>query len=294
MTDIFVSYARDDKPLVARLVQVLTREGYSVWWDHELDSGAEFGPTIQSKLQDAKCVVVCWSKKSAPSRWVRDEADMAIKLGTAVPISLDGTLPPLGFGQFHTPNAEAMVAEHPSAVPEIIDNIKKTVAGGRVVALAAGATGKRLSGKTLAVLALAALIAVVAASTFGVRELQNYLAPSAPTRFSQLQSAEMLMSEIDDAMTVIINDDVSNVLSAKYGDAPDWTDVTKLFKQGSNKISITIMNGPYGGCGGRLELKMNGFVAPEHRWAFGTATGITEGRPPNVMCYAQVKTIVLK
>jgi hypothetical protein len=243
----------------------------------------------------AKCIVICWSKNSSASRWVRDEADVAVKRGVAIPVSLDGSLPPLGFGQFHTLNVSMLVGEKSAELPEVIDNIRKTINGGRVVALASGILfrpGEPWSKPFLTIVGTLVIGALIVAATFSVYALQEYAKPTAPTKFSQLKKAELLMSEVDDFMTVIVND--KGTFRSQFGEASDWIDVTKYFTKGANKISLTITNGLYGGCGGRLELRMNGFVAPDYMWSYGTATGITENRPPNVMCYAQVKTIVLE
>jgi hypothetical protein len=33
MTDVFISYAREDRETAAKLAKVLEDQGYSVWWD---------------------------------------------------------------------------------------------------------------------------------------------------------------------------------------------------------------------------------------------------------------------
>jgi TolB-like protein/Tfp pilus assembly protein PilF len=45
-------------------------------------------------------VVVAWSKVSVSSNWVLDEASQGRDLRKLVPVTLDGTMPPLGFRQF--------------------------------------------------------------------------------------------------------------------------------------------------------------------------------------------------
>lgn len=37
MADVFVSYARSDKARVAPLVAAIEAQGWSVWWDPDLD-----------------------------------------------------------------------------------------------------------------------------------------------------------------------------------------------------------------------------------------------------------------
>lgn len=39
MSDIFLSYSRDDRDAVEPLAEALAREGYSVWWDRNLTGG---------------------------------------------------------------------------------------------------------------------------------------------------------------------------------------------------------------------------------------------------------------
>jgi hypothetical protein len=33
MNDVFLSYAREDKPVAERVVAALTRGGFTIWWD---------------------------------------------------------------------------------------------------------------------------------------------------------------------------------------------------------------------------------------------------------------------
>ncbi len=99
---IFISYARTDRPRVAPLADALTAQGYDVWWDALIEGGAGFAATIEAKLEAADAVIVVWSATSVASDWVRDEAAHARDRKRIVPVSLDGTTPPLGFRQYHT------------------------------------------------------------------------------------------------------------------------------------------------------------------------------------------------
>ncbi len=102
MADIFISYARPDREKVEKLASALEGEGYSVWWDRHIDSGAEFSAAIERELEAAKAVIVCWSEEGAKSRWVKDEATIAHRSNKLKTISLDGTEPPIGYMQFHS------------------------------------------------------------------------------------------------------------------------------------------------------------------------------------------------
>ena len=104
MGAIFLSYAREDRPFAERLVRVLEAAGHRIWWDRHIDGGEEFAAEIEAALAEADVVLVAWSRDSVGSRWVRDEAAIGGDSGRLVPLSIDGTLPPMGFRQFHTPD----------------------------------------------------------------------------------------------------------------------------------------------------------------------------------------------
>ena len=49
-TDVFVSYARANRPLAEQLAQGLSASGLQLWWDRDLLAGAEFAAVIELKL----------------------------------------------------------------------------------------------------------------------------------------------------------------------------------------------------------------------------------------------------
>lgn len=99
MADIFLSYARADRPRVERIAAALESAGYTVWWDRHIEGGSQFSKDIEKHIEQARAVVVAWSAASVESEWVRDEAAIARDAEKLVPISLDNTLPPIGFRQ---------------------------------------------------------------------------------------------------------------------------------------------------------------------------------------------------
>jgi adenylate cyclase len=102
MADIFVSYARSDKARVAPLVAAVETQGWSVWWDPEIDAGQQFDDQIEEELKAAKAVLVVWTPSSVASRWVRGEAREAADLGTLVPARFDGARLPMDVRAIHT------------------------------------------------------------------------------------------------------------------------------------------------------------------------------------------------
>ena len=114
---VFLSYSRADQKQARSILHALEAAGFQVWWDALLEGGERFSRTTEAALENARAVVVLWSKTSAASHWVQDEAARGRDSGRLVPVSLDGSLPPLGFGQFQAidvsrtagkPNSEPM------------------------------------------------------------------------------------------------------------------------------------------------------------------------------------------
>jgi TolB-like protein/Tfp pilus assembly protein PilF len=101
-TTVFVSYSRADRSRAIPIIQALEAAGFSVWWDGLLEGGERYSRTTAAALDSARAVVVLWSGTSADSHWVHDEATRARDRRCLVPVSIDGTPPPLGFGQFQT------------------------------------------------------------------------------------------------------------------------------------------------------------------------------------------------
>ena len=99
---IFLSYAHADAKCAQQLAAALTARGYTVWWDTLIEGGAQFAKSIRAALESADAVVVLWSKSSIESDWVADEAAQGRDRKRLVPLSRDGSVPPLGFRQYQT------------------------------------------------------------------------------------------------------------------------------------------------------------------------------------------------
>jgi Flp pilus assembly protein TadD len=101
---------------------LLEKAGHSVWWDRHIRGGAQYAQEIEAALKAAQKVVVLWSSGSVESPWVRDEAASGRDTGRLVPISLDGTQPPLGFGQYQTINFSDWSGRgRPRALPALVE-----------------------------------------------------------------------------------------------------------------------------------------------------------------------------
>ena len=102
MADIFISYAREDRNIVAPLTRILMNRGWSVWWDVEMIPGRRFAEAIQQELTRAKCIIVVWTSDSVKSEWVWNEAQEGKARGILLPIQFEEIKLPLGFRQMHT------------------------------------------------------------------------------------------------------------------------------------------------------------------------------------------------
>ena len=106
MSDIFISYAKEDREWVVSLADVLRQQGWTVWWDRSIPFGQSFQEVIEKELNEAQCVIVVWSRHSVGSGWVSAEADEARNRNIMVPVLINDVSPPLVFRQLQTANLE--------------------------------------------------------------------------------------------------------------------------------------------------------------------------------------------
>lgn len=99
---IFISYARENRARVAVLARLFEAEGWSVWWDRDnLPAGKQFDRIIDQAIEDAACVLVCWSGGAVASGWVIAEANEALEQNKLLPVFLETVRPPLRFRPYH-------------------------------------------------------------------------------------------------------------------------------------------------------------------------------------------------
>ena len=99
MADVFISYARSTARFAKAAAEALSSAGYSVWFDEDLPAHRAYADVISERLDEAKAVLVLWSREAAASHWVRSEANRAREKGILVQASVDGTRPPMPFDQ---------------------------------------------------------------------------------------------------------------------------------------------------------------------------------------------------
>ena len=127
---LFLSYSREDEAYARRLASTLEHVGYTIWWDALIQGGAAYSRSISEALETADAVIVLWSARSVESDWVRDEAGQGRDRRRLVPLSIDGSKPPLGFrqyqvidiGHWHGRRNAPEIAAIDRAIKSVLDN----------------------------------------------------------------------------------------------------------------------------------------------------------------------------
>jgi TolB-like protein/tetratricopeptide (TPR) repeat protein len=102
MADVFVSYSRDDREIARQFATGLEREGFGVWWDQAIHAGEAFDRVTEKALEEARAIVVLWSRRSVESDWVRAEATQARATRRLVPVTIEPCKRPVIFELIHT------------------------------------------------------------------------------------------------------------------------------------------------------------------------------------------------
>jgi uncharacterized membrane protein YhaH (DUF805 family) len=115
MADVFISYAREDRARAEQVARGLEALGLQAFWDTEIPPGQTWADYIEGKLTACKAVVVLWSEHSTKSQWVREEARMGRDKSKLIPVLIDGSQMPFGFGEVQAANLAAWRGEpnHP-------------------------------------------------------------------------------------------------------------------------------------------------------------------------------------
>lgn len=270
MSDVFVSYKAEDRQRVRPLVEALQADGLSVWWDAHIGAGDEWRESIASNLDQARCVIVVWSKRSTgpEGRFVRDEAARAAKRHVYVPVTIDRVDPPLGFGETqclplsgwkgnredprylalldaarHTVGGDQPARSAPVAKPAMA-NRRAVLAGGAVVGLAAAGGvgwwalgGSPANANSVAVLPFANLSGDPAQAYFSdgmAEELRSALARISGLKVIGRTSSEMLRD--DDAMAAAKRLAVGTIVTGSVRRSPSTIRVSAQLVDGHSGV----------------------------------------------------------
>lgn len=157
---LFLSYSREDEPRARRLAAALEHAGYTIWWDALIAGGEAYSRSIAEALEIADVIIVLWSRHAVESDWVKDEAAQGRERHRLVPLSIDGTQPPLGFRQYQVIDIShwqgRKTAPEIAAIGRAIDSV---LGGGRA---APASTVTPVSRRTMLIGGSAAAAAVAA------------------------------------------------------------------------------------------------------------------------------------
>lgn len=127
MSDIFISYAAEDRDRAKRLAEALQSQRWTVWWDRDIPFGKRFDDVITEALAAARCVIVLWTRQSVKSHWVRTEAGEGAARDVLVPIRLDADAEiPLEFKRLQTADLSDWM---PGTVHQEFDLLLRRIAG---------------------------------------------------------------------------------------------------------------------------------------------------------------------
>ncbi|MEP7312080.1 MAG: TIR domain-containing protein [Pseudomonadota bacterium] len=186
MADIFLSYSRDDQATARQVAEGLERAGFSVWWDVTLSAGEAYDKVTEKALEDARAVVVLWSRTSVDSRWVRAEATQAIRSGTLVPVMIEPCKRPIMFELTHTADLSHWKGDPADRAWQsfVIDLRRFVEKSGPVGTPQTTPTVVRRHNRTLAI-----AIAVVLLAAAGVAVWMSSRPPALPAVASALSTA---------------------------------------------------------------------------------------------------------
>lgn len=144
MADFFISYAREDRELAAKLAGALERRGHSVWWDSRLIGGDDYTDIIQGEIDKAEAVIVIWSAVSIKKPFVRSEANQGMTARKLIPVRFDdGVRVPMPFDAIQLLSLAQWNGAFDAAEMQAIDNkLARVRAGWGPEDLAGGADGE--------------------------------------------------------------------------------------------------------------------------------------------------------
>ena len=135
MSQIFLSYNREDQPVARLFAEGFERAGLSVWWDVTLRSGEAYDEVTENALRRAGAVVVLWSQRSVVSRWVRAEATLADRTKTLVPAMIEPCERPIMFELTQTADLAHWQGDDADPVwRAFVEDVRRFVAGADALA----------------------------------------------------------------------------------------------------------------------------------------------------------------
>lgn len=89
MSDVFISYKREDKARVELLATLLVDLDVNVWFDAGIEVGVAWEQRIYQQIDAAQAMIVCWSFAAMSSHWVVREAKIGLERNMLAPVKLE-------------------------------------------------------------------------------------------------------------------------------------------------------------------------------------------------------------
>jgi len=150
MTQVFISYSRDDMEFVQRLAMDLNRAGLDVWWDLSDIQGSDvWERKIEEGLNSSQYFIVVLTPASLESRWVRREYLSADNTGIRI-IPLE--LKPYGVTPLTLRDIQPIDAvgrSYEDVLSDVLRIVKGTAGAGEKAAITPGVDNMHLGESTV-------------------------------------------------------------------------------------------------------------------------------------------------
>jgi tetratricopeptide (TPR) repeat protein len=199
MPDIFVSYASEDREKAKPLAEALQARGHQVWWDRGLAAGDDYARVIGAALEQSTLVIVLWTPAAAASVWVRDEAARARDAGKLIPVMLEQTSIPLGFGAIQAEDFTRWNGGADAAQMQLLNEAITARIEGRAVDSGAVADKRARLMKRIRLVSVLSAAAAVVGIVAGVSTIMNnHREANRPPVTAQVGIAEQLLQLVRD------------------------------------------------------------------------------------------------
>src|SRR5262245_6394434 len=89
-SSVFLSYSVRDKEFAKKIAAELGKRDVNVWWDLDtIPVGVDWADFVIEQVSEAVCAIVLWSKHSVESKWVLQEAEIALRRRVLIPILIN-------------------------------------------------------------------------------------------------------------------------------------------------------------------------------------------------------------
>jgi hypothetical protein len=214
MSDVFISYCSNDRPRARQVADALGRDGFSVWWDRDIPPGKSFDLVIEQAVEEARCIVVLWSKESVVSEWVKTEAAEGARRKILVPVLIEPDARiPLEFRRIQAADLSGWTGERTPGYETLVTAVRLRISGPQErpstsqpaapVSVRAATPSRPPRWLWAGAMALATLLALAFFALSG-GEPESYGDPDLPAGLAALDSAE---HDDPDAETVYVHDE---------------------------------------------------------------------------------------